>query len=371
MKSLLAKLIEPTLLIDEKKCRSNIENMVAKARENQLELRPHSKTHQSHIVGRWLRESGVKKIAVSSIRMAQYFAADGWQDIAVAFPTNIREINRINELAGSIQLSLLVENIEAVAFLEKELPHSIKVFIKADTGYHRTGLEASQFDRLDELVESISGASMMELQGFLSHAGHSYKARGVADIEAVHQNSLTEFEKFRQRYEAAHPNLTYSVGDTPTCSAMSTFGIANEIRPGNFVFYDLSQTTIGACSLEEIAVVIACPVVAKHPNRSEIVLYGGGVHFSKDRNLHPNGGQTYYGLIVEWTDNGWQGNWQNSYIKSLSQEHSIVKATTELMEKTEIGDMLGILPIHSCMMANLMKRYQTLDGKWINMMAYP
>ena len=73
--------------------------MAGKAHANRLVFRPHFKTHQSHLIGQWFREEGVTKITASSLSMAAYFAEDGWDDITVAFPVNIREMDTINELA--------------------------------------------------------------------------------------------------------------------------------------------------------------------------------------------------------------------------------------------------------------------------------
>ncbi len=370
MNDILSAIIEPTLLLDEERCRRNIQRMVEKASDNHIPLRPHFKTHQSKDIGEWFRDYGVDRIAVSSIRMAHYFMEAGWKDITNAFPTNIREMDRINEIAKKTQLNLLVEDLSVAHFLEKELTSEIGLFIKADTGYHRTGLGPEQFDQIDEILTFSTKASKLTPKGFLAHAGHSYGARGVEDIQLVHNNSLGIFQKFRERYEQAYPDLIYSAGDTPTFSAMSMFPGVSEMRPGNFVFYDLSQWAIGSCELDDIAVVMACPVVAKHPSRNEIVVYGGGVHFSKDRTFHSSG-TTYYGLMVDWKEGRWSTDADHAYLRSLSQEHGIVKAPEKLFEKVNIGNLLGFLPIHSCMTANLMKRYLTLDGQWKHMMKYP
>lgn len=367
MEDLFQSIIEPTLLLDENRCRRNIERMAQKARANQIPLRPHFKTHQSEAVGEWFRDYGVDRIAVSSLRMADYFADAGWQNITNAFPTNIREIARINEIAPKTQLNLLAEDLYTLQFLEKELRHPVGIFIKADTGYHRTGLGPEDFDLIDQLLTYANQASKLNLKGFLAHAGHSYGAHGKQDIAQVHQSSLDTFQLFRDRYDSQYPDLVYSAGDTPTCSAMDRFPGLSEMRPGNFVFYDLSQWDIGSCSLDDIAVVMACPVVAKHPARKEIVVYGGGVHFSKDRRPHPNG-PIYYGMLVNWENGKWTSRPENAYLKSLSQEHGIVAADTSLLEKTKVGDILCFLPIHSCMTANLMKQYLTLDGKCLDMM---
>lgn len=370
MEMLLDNIIEPTLLLNEDICRANIARMTEKATNNGLPLRPHFKTHQSHVVGSWFREAGIDRIAVSSFRMAQYFAQDGWKDITVAFPTNYREIKRINELAKVVQLNVVVENRETLAFLEQYLRSEVQAFIKADIGYHRTGLGPDKFDQVDELIEWLSNSSKLHFKGFLAHAGHSYGANGLEEIKDIHEKSLANLALFKERYQSGFPQIEYSAGDTPTCSRMSTFGVATEMRPGNFVFYDLSQCLIGSCEIENIAVAMACPVVAIHKERSEIVLYGGGVHFSKDRKTHPNG-ETFYGLVVDWQDNGWESSWEHAYIKSLSQEHGIVKATQKLLKTVKVGDILGVLPIHSCMNANLMKQYLSFNGQSIGMMAYP
>ena len=86
--------------------------MLTKARRNNIRLRPHFKTHQSAEVGEWLREEGVQYITVSSLFMAEYFAAAGWTDITVAFPVNLLEIDRINQLTTKCTLNLLVESVE-------------------------------------------------------------------------------------------------------------------------------------------------------------------------------------------------------------------------------------------------------------------
>ncbi len=83
---------QPTLLVDEKKCKENIYRMLKKAKSHKLIFRPHFKTHQSLEIGKWFKELGTNKITVSSLKMAEYFS-EQFEDITVAFPLNILEIN--------------------------------------------------------------------------------------------------------------------------------------------------------------------------------------------------------------------------------------------------------------------------------------
>lgn len=364
------KISVPTLLLDRGKCQDNIKKMVEKARKLDLLFRPHFKTHQSSGIGRWFREAGVNKITVSSLRQAEYFANDHWLDITVAFPVNQLEIGLINRLAAYVQLNLLVESLETIQFLERHLRHRVRLFIKVDVGTHRTGVDMQDHEKIGRLVGRIADGRFGTFAGFLAHAGHTYRAKGIAGVSAVQDGYLPQLVELKEKFCTPFPDALISIGDTPACSSLDAFPGADEIRPGNFVFYDAMQASIGSCRPDNIAVAMACPVVAVHPERGEIVVYGGGVHFSKDRILRPDGSEDY-GWMVEWTDTGWQiPQGPAPYLRALSQEHGIVKAPRPWIDTVKPGDVLGFVPVHSCMTADLMKSYRTLDGEYLEMMRY-
>ncbi|MEH0157867.1 alanine racemase [Limibacter armeniacum] len=348
---------KPTLLLDEGKCRSNIHQMVSKARRNNVILRPHFKTHQSHEIGQWFREEGIDKITVSSLTMAQYFAQDGWNDITVAFPTNILEIETINELAKKITLRLVVESLETVTFLAKHLTAPIHGWIKIDAGYHRTGISATNYDGISALMFAMDDADKITLDGFLLHAGHSYACRSKEAIIDIHHQSIEALDTLKKHFDHRYPPLKLSLGDTPTCSVAEDFSLVDEIRPGNFVFYDVTQSQIGSCALEQIAIAMACPVVAIHKDRNEVIVYGGSVHFSKDT-IDDNGVDTF-GVMVETKSNGWGDVIHGAYMKKLSQEHGTIHMPSEKITQIKVGDIVTLLPVHACTTSNLMRSYQT------------
>jgi D-serine deaminase-like pyridoxal phosphate-dependent protein len=344
----------PTLLIDKEQCRQNIRSMAEKAHRNQLVFRPHFKTHQSEVVGTLFKEEGISCITVSTLRMANEFAKQGWKDITVAFPANILEMDLINHLAQRITLNLVVESIEVADFLNHHLQHPVSVFIKMDTGYHRTGMAPNNSEAINQLINvTEKPSSKLHFKGFLVHAGHSYKAHGTKELDQIHHDSLAQLQKLGTDYSETYPNLLISMGDTPTCSTQENFEGVDEIRPGNFVYYDATQLFIGSCQLNQVAAYMACPVVAKHPERNELVLYGGAVHFSKDSLLHPIYGLCY-GLMAEFTSTGVELI-PNCFIKNISQEHGIASVTSEYLQTKKPGDIIYAIPVHSCLTANLMK----------------
>lgn len=356
----------PTLILDKKKCIANIERMALKAKAHQVKFRPHFKTHASAEIGNWYRDFGVTGITVSSVRMAGYFAQNGWDDITIAFPVNLREIGEINELAGKIKLNLLVESLDTIEFLMKNLKSAAGIFIEIDTGYPRTGVRADNFDLMEKMLKKVH-PSIAGFKGFLTHSGQTYSATSKEEILQLHQQVLYKLNDLRNHFSGIMEDVFISTGDTPSCSVAHNFEGINEIRPGNFVFYDVMQEMIGSCDANQIAVAIACPVVAKYPDRNQMVVYGGSVHLSKEM-LVGKTGERIFGKVVKLMDNGWEEPYAGAFVSSLSQEHGIITATVNILNSYSAGDLIGILPVHSCLTAHAMKHYLTTDNEHIAMM---
>ena len=257
----------------------------------------------------------------------------------------------------------MVENTEAIEFLSKKLNHQVGFYIKIDAGYHRTGVDSDNHDLIDQILQKAAESDKLSFTGFLSHAGHTYNTNSITEILKIRNDENLAMLALKARYIADYPKIIASVGDTPSCSIADHFSGIDEIRPGNFVFYDLMQLSLGVCDPEQIAVVMACPIVALHKERNEMVIYGGGVHFSKDViNINEN---QVFGQVVEKVENGWGNPIPGMIVKKLSQEHGIVHLSDTLKDKLKIGDLLYILPVHSCMTADIYSSYLTINGKTI------
>lgn len=361
------KLISPTLLLDKDTCLNNIKRMLDKAKASGLLFRPHFKTHQSAVVADWFRDFGVNTATVSSVRMAAYFAKNNWLDITVAFPFNINETDDVNELAKTAKINLLTESTDTAAFLGKNLRNKTDIYIKIDTGYGRTGVKSADISQISDIINVLNSSDKTHFRGFIVHSGNTYHAESTKIIRQIYQNSISELNKLKNIFENETDRLIVSIGDTPSCSIMEDLSEADEIRPGNFVFYDVMQYLLGSCSFEDIAVCLAVPVVAIHSERNEITVHGGAVHLSKD-SVIDNNGVKIYGLPVRLTENAWTKPIENSCVSSLSQEHGTIKCSSELLQKVKVGDFIGILPVHSCLSADLMQEYSLGDGTKIPMM---
>ncbi len=351
---------KPTLLLDQKKCKANIRKMADKANAAGATFRPHFKTHQSGVVGRWFREVGVKSITVSSVSMAKYFADHGWDDICIAFPVNLLEIDYINQLAEHVNLTLLVESVESVHELGKSIKHPINVYIKIDVGAQRSGIHVSDAGSVVNLSNCIMEYEKLHLKGLLTHAGQTYMARGKESIKNITYQAFEAMNKLQELLQ--DDSLLLSWGDTPSCSMLDSLPTFNEWRPGNFVFYDVMQYHIGSCGMHEIAVAMACPVVALHPERNQAVIYGGAIHFSKE-NIAAENGFRLYGYVVELHDDGWSEPVPGAWLSALSQEHGIITFPPGYLHMIKPGSIIGVLPVHSCLTVSCMKEMHTLSNQ--------
>ena len=357
----LQNIQSPSLIIDKAQALKNIQSMAEKAKKHHLSFRPHFKTHQSANIANWFKNAGVDKITVSSVAMAKYFANNGWNDITIAFPVNIREVPEIENLAKRISLNILISNAETALYLSQTIKQSIGFFIKIDTGYGRAGVLAENVSDIQHILHVIEENKNLHFKGFLSHFGHTYHAGNQQDVLNIFEEGKKQLSKLKKYFIEQYPDMIISVGDTPSCTLANDFKGIDEIRPGNFVFFDLMQTNIGVCKESDIAVALACPIVDKYPERGELLIYGGAVHLSKEYILDKNRNKIF-GKVVRLTKNGWTKTENDVYVSNLSQEHGIIKAPEAFINSLKIGDLIGILPVHSCLTANLMKQYQTIDG---------
>ncbi len=352
------KITKPTLILDEQKCKANIRFMAERAQRFGVELRPHFKTHQSLAIGHWFKEVGTTKITVSSLTMASYFAKE-WNDITVAFPVNILEIDTINSLAKKITLNLLVESTETASFLANQLTSQVNFYLKVNIGNKRAGILPTDYKAIDEILAISKTSDELNFIGFLGHAGQTYACRSKQEIQSAHDKAREVLVALKNQYIQQFPKLIASYGDTPSCSVAENFEGIDEIRPGNYVFYDVMQAQINSCSYDNIAVAMACPIVAIHKEREELIIYGGGIHFSKDRIVE--NGTTIYGKPVRKTTNGWSEPIPYSYLKKISQEHGVVHMPKEQLANYQVGELIYMLPVHSCMTVDLMREYHTTN----------
>lgn len=345
----------PAFLVDRGIVARNCDRMRAKARASGVAFRPHVKTHKTVEVARMQHGGGVGPITVSTLAEAEFFAHAGFRDITYAVPVAPEKLERAAALASTIQrLNLLVDSPAALAAIE-ELSTSrgvvFDVFLKVDCGYHRAGVDPDSEESL-ALARAILTSSAVRFHGLLTHAGHSYHARNAGEIATVAAEERGALHRFRERLGVEGGALVRSIGSTPTASVVERFEECDEVRPGNYVFYDAFQATVGSCAREDVAVSVLTTVVGSYPDRRSMIVDAGALALSKDSgpdHVEPRFG---YGVVCDLSLRPLPMR-----LAALSQEHGRVECEDVL----PVGTRLRIVPNHSCLTAAMFDAYHVLD----------
>ncbi len=208
----------------------------------------------------------------------------------------------------------------------------------------------------------------MRFRGFLSHTGQTYSARSKEEVLNIHAGALMKTRSLKNHYRPEWPGLEISLGDTPACSVSELWDEVDEIRPGNFVFFDLMQYRLGVCRQAEIAARVVCPVVSRSVMRNEMVIYGGAIHLSKEFLIGQNGRKSYGAVLFPDSLSGNDEFPGDAWVAGLSQEHGIVRGPFEKIRDARPGDLVEIIPVHSCLAADLAGYYVTRDGEVLEKM---
>jgi D-serine deaminase-like pyridoxal phosphate-dependent protein len=154
---------------------------------------------------------------------------------------------------------------------------------------------------------------------------------------------------------------TVSIGSTPTISHADHLKGVDEVRPGNYIFFDNFQATLGSCSFEDTALTVLAAVIHRDPTRRRLVVDAGAIALSKDRGpvgLDPSCG---YGRVLDLG-----GNETGMRVTSLSQEHGEIEAgDSDTLDRIKVGDRVRILANHSCLTAAQHSHYNVIEDGMI------
>ena len=347
----LTHLKTPAFLVDKAIVQRNCDRMRDKATRSGVIFRPHVKTHKTVEIARMQHGGAAGPITVSTLAEAEFFAGAGFRDITYAFPIAPDKLERASALARRVdRLALLVDNPIAVNALERMGSGLLcSVFLKVDCGYHRAGVDPESDDAL-RLVERLTALEHVRFEGLLTHAGHSYNAANADEIRRVAAAETAALTRLRER--SGRP-LMRSIGSTPTASVVERFVDAEEVRPGNYVFYDAFQATIGSCRMEDCAVSVLSTVVGSYPERRSMVIDAGALALSKDAGPNHVDAAFGYGLVCDEYLRP-----VDARITALSQEHGKVAMDDPL----PVGSRVRIIPNHSCLTAAMFDAYDVVEN---------
>ena len=277
-------------------------------------------------------------------------ATGGFSDITYAVPIAPQKITEAIDLHDEIgALNLLVDHTETIRAIDEAAASRgtiLPVFLEIDCGGGRSGVDPED-ERTPLLAKRLADSEAIDFRGLLTHAGHAYTARNrseVFEVACEERNLMTALAA--ELRDLGTPVAELSVGATPTMRAIDDLTHITEVRPGNYLFYDVFQSTIRTCQIDEIAFSVLATVISVDTDRGRAVVDAGALALIKDDGPTHVDPECGFGLLVAVED---QHPLPGLRMTSLTQEHGTI--TGPGVEALHPGTRLRILPNHSCLSA--------------------
>lgn len=333
----------PLVYLDRPTLERNIARMAASAGDAGVKLRPHTKTHKlAEVADMQLKAGAVGLTVAKSAEAAALRSAGIETSVMVAQP--FAGTHRLDWFADAESQAETIVCVDDLSHARKLGQHAIgrgykvPVVLVIDTGYGRFGAAP---DDAVAMAAEISAARGLQFHGIRSYPGRVYAA---TDPETRTSIALEDAAVMRdvgsELLRHGLPCDVVSVGSTPSlCGLTEPLNVPGitEWRPGNYVFFDAMQLSLGCCDVEDCALQIIASVVSSAARGAAIIDAG-----MKTLSATPDPGSTGHGVVLHdprievvhlSEESGWLGG----------------KGAASL----GVGERLRIVPNHACEMTNL------------------
>lgn len=336
----------PSLILDYNVLEKNIQIMADFAKENQIMLRPHIKTHKCTEIGKMQLNAGASGICVATVGEAEVFADNGFPDILIANEVvEIHKVKRLVELNKKSKVRVCIDSEKNIKDLNKEAESAglkLEVLMEIDVGLTRNGVKPDgPVLKIANLVKDSPALDLIGVQGYEGHLKYikefeqKKKQTELCMQKLVDVKNLLNRSGFDINYATAsnstsymisgkYPGITEIQPGTYALSDLELYGKVPHFQPAISVLATINNQT-GKRNFTLDAGEKSCPTVDGKPTLK---------HYPK-------------------------GN-----IRIFTEEHSQFKAGPN--DDFEIGQKLELVPSHACITSNLWDRFVVIkDDKFM------
>ncbi|MFX1312821.1 MAG: DSD1 family PLP-dependent enzyme [Promethearchaeota archaeon] len=323
----------PALLIYYDIMKENIEKMAKFAKENNVKLRPHVKTHKCPIIGKMQLEAGANGICVARLGEAEVFAENGFNDILIANEVvNLTQIKRLVELNKKSLVRVCVDSEKNVLDLNKIASKNgvkLEILIEVDIGLGRNGVKPGE--PALKLANFILKQPNLKLVGLQGYEGHLTSVIDPELRKKQTEECLKLLVDTRDLLNNNGFNINYlTASNTVTYKFSAKYKGITELQPGTYIFNDehyyrvSPEFNIGATVLG---------AVTNNPGK-RLYTVDAGLKAATNDNGNP---------IFK--------NYPKCKIRVMTEEHSIFR--TGPKDNFKIGQKVELYPSHICTTVNL------------------
>ncbi len=323
----------PSVLIDLDLMEKNITAMQKRCDEIGINFRPHIKTHKIPDIARRQLEAGAVGIACQKVSEAEVFVAASFDDIQI--PYNIvgkRKTRRLAALAKQANVTVTVDSksvIDGIAGAVQEVGSTISMLVELVSLGARTGTTP---EAALELARQIEATDNLRFAGVMIYPSDAAVRPRLLEMLALLQAAGIAVE-------------TVSGGGSGAIRDSHLLPELTEMRVGTYVFWDWNSVSAGYTSFENCAMRVRATVVsANEPSR--VILDSGS------KSIQSETMDGCFGYIVEYPA---------ARLHQVNEEHGYVDFTA-CDTVPAVGDIIHIIPVHTCVVTNLHNQLYGVRG---------
>ena len=351
----ICELATPAILLDMDILERNIQRYQQAADQSKKQLWPMTKTHKSTRIAKMQKDAGAAGFLCGTLDECEAFCDLGLPVMYAYPPAGERNLQRIVSLAKRCDLILRLDSMDGAREIDRLIrAYDAKAGYTAivDSGLHRFGIPPSEVAEFVRTTERRCPG--LRFRGISTHPGHVYGAAGPEEVPAyADQERSAAEEALKVLHECGlEPELVTS-GSTPTFLSMCGKSAYNVLHPGNYVFHDSIQIANGTAKEADCALTVLAAVISR-PAPDRLLIDAGAKCLGLDMGAHGCASVKGHGTVLGHPE---------LTIYSLSEE--VGKVHIEGDTDLRIGDMVRIIPNHSCAAANNTGLYMCTRGSGV------
>jgi D-serine deaminase-like pyridoxal phosphate-dependent protein len=338
----------PALVLNYNIMQKNIEKMAKFARENNVNHRPHVKTHKCPIIGHMQLKAGCKGITVAKVGEAEVFAQSGIDDIFIANqvidPTHI---DRLAKLSKYIQIRCAVDskkNIMDLGRITLKNKAELEVLLDVNLGLGRSGVEP--YEPALDMANFIKSCEGVKLVGLFGYEGHLTPMMNLEQKEKMANECYKKIIDTKDLLNKNGFNINHiSTSGSGTYMYASKYEGITEIRPGTYIFSDEHLSRVNPDFKHAVSIL---GTIQNQTGKKEFTVDTG------TKAIPTGDGKPIFRKCPK------------AKIRVMNEEHLQFKA---IGADFEIGQKIELIPAHVCITVNIYDFYQVIKdneyiGKW-------
>jgi D-serine deaminase-like pyridoxal phosphate-dependent protein len=244
----------PSLLIDKYSLLKNIETMSVYTKENDISIRPHSKSHKISEIAKIQIKYGAIGICVATLHEAEIMVKNKIKGVLLTTPiTNTNNKARLASLVKSSKsFKVIIDSLYGLEFMDDIAKNNnLKVNILIDCDIMKIGTNKKSRTGCRNIEEIINLASIVKSKSTLVYRGITAYAGDIQHINNYNKRKV-ETNKRHNYLKNIKEKLTelklkpkiISGGGTGSYDIDTKSGLFTELQAGSYIFNDVEYAKV-------------------------------------------------------------------------------------------------------------------------------